>query len=171
MEKQEQLNELESRQLDTQARMNAVLPAVIDYVTGLSGFKNKYPAEAAAYAAAKEEATEIDGETEELKKDWTFHLGEAVKAGDEITYNGKVYVVLQDHVLQADWLPDQTPALYRLKADPGDEWPEFIQPTGAHDAYAKGAKVTYKGQHYISLIDNNSWSPEAYPQGWELQND
>lgn len=171
MEKQEQLNELESQQLDTRARMDAVLPFVIDYVTGLTGFKNKYPEAAAAYAAAKEEAAEVEEAETELKKDWIFHLGEFVNAGDEVVYNGKVYEVLQAHTLQADWVPDQTPALYRLKADPGDEWPEWVQPTGAHDAYAKGAKVTYKGQHYISLIDANVYSPEAYPAGWELQSD
>ena len=44
-----------------------------------------------------------------------------------------------------------------------------FQPTGAHDAYAKGAKVTFKGAHYISLIDANVYSPEAYPAGWQLQ--
>lgn len=169
MEKQEQLNELESQQLDTRARMDAVLPAVIDYVTGLSGFKNKYPTEAAAYAAAKEEAAEVEEAETELKKDWIFHLGEFVNVGDEIVYNGKVYEVLQAHTLAAEWVPDQVPALYHLKADPGVEWPEWVQPTGAHDCYKKGDKVTYKGQHYVSLIDNNSWSPEAYPAGWELQ--
>lgn len=169
MEKQDQLNELASQQLDTRARMDAVLPFVIDYVAGLTGFKNKYPEAAAAYAAAKEEATEVEEAETELKKDWVFHIGEFVNVGDEVVYNGNVYEVIQAHTLQADWIPDQTPALYRLKGQPGEEWPEWIQPTGAHDAYKKGDKVTYKGQHYISLIDNNSWSPEAYPAGWELQ--
>lgn len=169
MEKQDQLNELASQQLDTRARMDAVLPFVIDYVAGLTGFKNKYPEAAAAYAAAKEEATEVEEAETELKKDWVFHIGEFVNVGDEVVYNGNVYEVIQAHTLQADWIPDQTPALYRLKGQPGEEWLEWIQPTGAHDAYKKGDKVTYKGQHYISLIDNNSWSPEAYPAGWELQ--
>ena len=169
MEKQDQLNELASQQLDTRARMDAVLPFVIDYVAGLTGFKNKYPEAAAAYAAAKEEATEVEEAETELKKDWVFHIGEFVNVGDEVVYNGNVYEVLQAHTLQADWIPDQTPALYRLKGQPGEEWPEWVQPTGAHDAYKKGDKVTYKGQHYVSLIDNNSWSPEAYPAGWELQ--
>lgn len=50
-----------------------------------------------------------------------------------------------------------------------DEWPEFVRPTGAHDAYAKGAKVTYAGKHYVSLIDGNVWPPDEYPQGWQLQ--
>ena len=169
MEKQDQLNELASQQLDTRARMDAVLPFVIDYVAGLTGFKNKYPEAAAAYAAAKEEATEVEEAETELKKDWVFHIGEFVNVGDEVVYNGNVYEVLQAHTLQADWIPDQTPALYRLKGQPGEEWPEWVQPTGAHDAYKKGDKVTYKGQHYVSLIDKRSWSPEAYPAGWELQ--
>lgn len=50
-----------------------------------------------------------------------------------------------------------------------DEWPEFVRPTGAHDAYPKGAKVTYAGKHYVSLIDGNVWPPDEYPQGWQLQ--
>lgn len=49
-----------------------------------------------------------------------------------------------------------------------DEWPEFAQPTGAHDAYQTGDKVTYNGKHYISTMDGNVWSPDAYPAGWEL---
>ena len=51
---------------------------------------------------------------------------------------------------------------------PADEWPAFVQPTGAHDAYNTGDKMTYTdGKHYVSRIDNNVWTPEAYPQGWE----
>ena len=48
------------------------------------------------------------------------------------------------------------------------EWPEWVQPTGAHDAYQTGDKVTYNGQHYVSKIDGNVWSPDAYPPGWEV---
>ena len=170
MEKQEQLNELESQQLDTRARMDGVLSAVIDYVTGLSGFQNKYPTEAAAYAAAKGEAAEVEEAETELKKDWIFHIGEWVNADDEVVYNGQVYEVLQGHTLQADWIPGQVPALYRLKGDPGEEWPAFVQPAGAHDAYKQGDKVTYNGQHYICKIDNCVWNPDAYPAAWELVN-
>ena len=45
--------------------------------------------------------------------------------------------------------------------------PEWVQPTGAHDAYQTGDTVTFEGQEYTSLIDGNTWSPTAYPQGWE----
>jgi hypothetical protein len=46
--------------------------------------------------------------------------------------------------------------------------PEWQQPTGAHDIYNTGDKVIFEGQVYRSTIDNNTWSPTAYPQGWEL---
>lgn len=49
-----------------------------------------------------------------------------------------------------------------------EEWPAWVQPTGAHDCYNTGDKVTYNGQHYVSKIDGNVWSPDAYPQGWEV---
>lgn len=45
--------------------------------------------------------------------------------------------------------------------------PEWVQPTGAHDAYQTGDHVMFEGQEYVSLIDANTWSPTTYPQGWE----
>lgn len=60
-------------------------------------------------------------------------------------------------------------AIYPAWADQVVEWPEWVQPTGAHDAYNKGDKVTFEGKHYMSLIDGNIWSPAAYPAGWEEQ--
>ena len=51
--------------------------------------------------------------------------------------------------------------------DTGDTYPEWVQPTGAHDAYNTGDRVTYNGSVYESTMDGNTWSPDAYPQGWE----
>lgn len=51
--------------------------------------------------------------------------------------------------------------------DTGDTYPEWVQPTGAHDAYNTGDIVMYNGTAYRSLIDGNVWAPDAYPQGWE----
>ena len=50
-----------------------------------------------------------------------------------------------------------------------EEWPAWVQPTGAHDCYNTGDKVTYNGQHYVSKINGNVWSPDAYPAGWQVQ--
>ena len=88
-------------------------------------------------------------------------------AGDRVLHGGVLYKVLQAHTSQADWTPDITPALFVVVSL--DEWPEFVQPTGAHDAYKKGDKVTFEGKHYISLIDGNVYSPTAYPAGWQEQ--
>lgn len=45
---------------------------------------------------------------------------------------------------------------------------EWVQPTGAHDAYQTGDLVIFEGQTYQSTIDSNTWSPSDYPQGWAL---
>lgn len=102
-----------------------------------------------------------------LYPEWS---GESVsyKKNDRFMYQDKFYKVLQNHTSQADWTPDTAISLYVEIADPIEEWPEFKQPTGAHDAYAKDAKVTFEGKHYRSLIDANVYSPTAYPAGWSL---
>ena len=87
-------------------------------------------------------------------------------ADDRREYDGKLYRCVQGHTSQEGWEPDKTPALWTEISV--EEWPEWAQPSGAQDAYMIGDKVTYNGQHYISLIDNNTWSPEAYPAGWQL---
>lgn len=48
------------------------------------------------------------------------------------------------------------------------EYKPFVQPMGSHDVCPKGAKVSYKGNNYVSTIDNNAWSPEEYPTGWAM---
>ena len=59
---------------------------------------------------------------------------------------------------------DATAALMVEAHTDGQPW---VQPTGAHDAYAKGDRVNFNGQDYESLIDGNTWSPSDYPAGWK----
>lgn len=87
--------------------------------------------------------------------------------GNRVQYKDKLYKVLQNHISQSDWTPDTASSLFVEISDPNIEYPEFVQPTGAHDAYSKGSKITFEGKHYISLIDANVYSPTAYPAGWE----
>ncbi len=49
------------------------------------------------------------------------------------------------------------------------EWPAWVQPAGAHDAYQIGEKITFNGSRYVSAINANVWSPAGYPAGWTLQ--
>ena len=51
-----------------------------------------------------------------------------------------------------------------------DEWPEFVQPTGAGPAYQVGDKVTFRGVRYVSRLPHCVWSPADYPIGWQKQN-
>lgn len=53
-----------------------------------------------------------------------------------------------------------------LPADDGTP-PEWVQPTGTHDAYTTGDRVTFQGDTYESLVDGNVWSPDANPAGWK----
>ena len=50
--------------------------------------------------------------------------------------------------------------------EPAEKYPEYVQPTGGHDAYKVGDKVTFNGKKYECLIDGCVWSPKDYPQGW-----
>ena len=102
---------------------------------------------------------------------WADCIGQRAEAGSYWRHVDKLYRVNtgQGHTIQADWAPDQAASLFSLAANPADEWPEWIQPIGAHNAYKKGDKVTYKGKMYISKIEANVWAPDAYPAGWEVQ--
>lgn len=52
-----------------------------------------------------------------------------------------------------------------------DEYPEYVQPTGAHDAYNEGDKVTFEGEKYTCKMNSCVWSPKDYPNGWEKVSD
>ena len=101
-------------------------------------------------------------------------VGKAYAMGDFLTYgtnavgDPQLYKVAQAHTSQADWTPDVTPALYVAIGLDDDGYPVWSQPTGAHDAYNKGDIVDYNGTLYESLIDGNTYSPDAYPAGWRV---
>lgn len=51
--------------------------------------------------------------------------------------------------------------------EPVPNAPEYVAPTGTHDAYGKGDLVTFGGAVYECLIGACTWSPAAYPQAWK----
>jgi hypothetical protein len=90
-----------------------------------------------------------------------------VHVGTRRTYNGVLYECRQAHVTQSDWTPPATPALWAVVEDatePPDEPLPWKPPTGAHDAYNKGDRVTYQGAVWESTINANVWAPGVY--GW-----
>lgn len=90
----------------------------------------------------------------------------AYTVAQKVRYAGNLYAVLQDHVSQDGWTPDAAPSLFAkvLIPDP-DEILDWEQPDSTN-AYMKGDRVRFNGKVYESLIDNNVWSPAAYPAGW-----
>lgn len=92
------------------------------------------------------------------------------EAGVRLRFDDKLYRVVQAHTSQSDWTPDLVPALFVEVAEPG-AIPVWVQPVGVQDAYMIGDQVHYPTDEdpvYESVIDNNTWSPEAYPAGWRL---
>lgn len=94
-----------------------------------------------------------------------WEVSKVYQTGERLKYHDELYKVLQPHTSQADWPPDAAVSLYVKISDPAEEWPAWVQPMGAHDAYPKGAKVSHKGKRWVSAVDANTWEPGVY--GWE----
>ena len=88
----------------------------------------------------------------------------AYAVGDRVRHGDKLDKCVQAHTAQDSWTPDATPALWTPISV--EEYPLWVQPTGAQDTYMTGDKVTFEGKRYTSVIDNNTWSPVDYSQGW-----
>lgn len=95
-----------------------------------------------------------------------WEAGTAYAVGDRRRYDGKLYRCVQAHTSQEGWEPDKTQALW-VRTAPEGEIPEWVQPTGAHDAYNIGDKVRHSGKVWESLVDANVWEPsDAVPTIW-----
>ena len=84
---------------------------------------------------------------------------------DRVRYGDTLYKCLQAHTSQSTWTPPDSPSLWVRVDDPSHEFPEWVQPTGATDAYNKGDKVSHNDKHWISDVDGNVWEPGVY--GWD----
>lgn len=83
------------------------------------------------------------------------------------TFENQLYRCVQNHTSQESWHPSLVPAIFTPIAPP-NTIPQWVQPTGAQDAYNTGDLVLFEDNTYESLIDANTWSPTAYPAGWLL---
>ena len=88
--------------------------------------------------------------------------GTEYEAGQRVR-DGLLYRCVQAHTSQDGWEPHATPSLWVRTST--DEWPEWVQPTGAHDAYGMGDKVSHNGSHWVSTMDANVFEPGV--AGWE----
>lgn len=100
-----------------------------------------------------------------------WKIGKEYAVGYRVNYQDILYKCLQAHTSQDDWTPDTSASLWARLLNPDPEViPVWEQPDSTN-AYMTGDRVHYPdadGPIYESTIDNNIWSPESYPQGWQL---
>lgn len=91
--------------------------------------------------------------------------GMAAIFGKCYRYQGSLYKTITAHPTQANWTPDISVSLF-TKVMPEGVIGEWVRPTGAHDAYQTGDKVTFNGAIYESNHDANTYSPTEYAIWW-----
>ena len=99
--------------------------------------------------------------------DKQYKANDIVQYGTNSVGDPQLYLVLQAHKSQSDWLPDATASLYKKMGISESGYPIWTQPLCAVDAYNLGDIVSYNGKLYKSIINANVWSPDVYPAGWE----
>ena len=94
-------------------------------------------------------------------------INENVNVGDRRIYQGVTYICLQPHQTLSNWTPPQTiNVLWKAEEQQGEDCPDWVQPSGAHDAYNIGDCVKFNNKCYESTINANVWSPAVLPSGW-----
>lgn len=129
----------------------------------------------AAALAARAVSGDADGTELTASQDtiptWRQRDFSQVPVGTPYKWNGVVYKLWQQHdaTSQPGWTPDQAVSLWDVchTTDPALAGP-YVAPQGTRGLYQKGECCTYQEQIYVSLIDDNSWAPDAYPEGWEV---
>lgn len=114
-------------------------------------------------------ATVPDEEVESVKVLFPqWKVGTNYEMNTRVRFKENVYKILQAHTSQEDWRPDVAVSLYAplLIDEETNEILEWVQPDSTNP-YMIGDKVIFEEKIYESLIDNNTWSPVAYPAGWQ----
>lgn len=127
-------------------------------------------AEALSYRKSIEDAAALQSDEKALENIYLYPKWEAdidVAKDERRRDSDTLYKCIQPHHTQADWPPHLTPALWAVVSL--DEWPPIPENIPAEAPWMKGQKGTWKGEHYISAIDNNVWNPDQYPAAWIKQ--
>lgn len=96
-----------------------------------------------------------------------IYEGMLVRDDDGVLYRS--IIGTQERPTELLYHPKDVPTLLEKVEEggeeaPSEEYPEWVRPTGAHDAYAQGAKVSHNGKKWTSDIEANVWEPGVY--GW-----
>lgn len=102
---------------------------------------------------------------------WSQPLGatDAYALGVKVTHSGKTWQSMIGNNVWEPGVYGWEEAIETTDPEepevPSEEYPEWVQPTGAHDAYSIGDKVSYNGKHWMSNVNGNVWIPGEY--GWD----
>ena len=90
------------------------------------------------------------------------------KIGDRVRWGENLYNVVQTHTSQPNLTPINSPSLFAiiLPGQGGTEIGQWVQPDSTNP-YMVTDRVIFDGKIYESTINNNVWSPVAYPAGWK----
>ena len=93
--------------------------------------------------------------------------GELIKAGSRIKWNGTLKRAATDLWDTAENNPDNAPALWE-DISYREGYRVIPETISAGAAFAKDERGWWDGVLYVSLFDNNVWTPVAYPTGWQI---
>ena len=93
--------------------------------------------------------------------------GELIKAGTRIDWKGEIKKAAVDLWDMAENNPDNAPSLWE-SLDYKDGYRMIHATLTVTTAFALDECGWWNGVLYKSLIDNNVWTPDAYPAGWQL---
>lgn len=97
-----------------------------------------------------------------LYPEWTYNT--EYITNDKVMYNNKMYVAISNS--QGETTPDKDNAFEEVipPQDIVEEWDNAYSKT-----YDIGDKVKIGSHIYVSLINNNTWSPIDFPAAWQLE--
>lgn len=128
------------------------------------------PADQAEEDEARAYIQALRGAPEQAATADAYAVGIAYSAGKLLRYEGGAYAVIIGHTSRVDWPPSSEGSLYRylgavdlLESAEALPW---IQPTGSHDAYDTGDRVTHNGFTWESQIDANTTVPGSDDRWW-----
>ena len=97
-----------------------------------------------------------------------WHIGVDYRTGQVARSENRLWRCVQNHKSQETWAPAKAPSLWSEISYDENGFEEWRAPTGAHDAYNVGDRVTHNGSIWESLINGNTWEPSAdVPTLWQ----
>ena len=103
----------------------------------------------------------------ELYPSW--HVDVNYRVGQIVRYEGSLYRCVTEHASQADWTPDASVSLWSGISFAENGVENWVQPTGAHDAYNVGDHVMHNDVEWVSLVNGNIWEPsDAVSTLWSM---